>query len=296
MSKKVAIIGASGLVGGNCWSHFKQYTNWQVVGTFLNYPVADLFFFDTLNLQNPQNFDLKSFAPDIIIHCGAMANADYAEQHEQESFEKTVQSTQNLVDLAKAIQAKLVYISTDYLFDGLHGPYLETDQPNPLSIYGRHKLAAEACVKNQLPENHLIARITNVYGDELRHKNFIARILQQIQENKAIAIDLACDQFSSPINAADIARMLQLLIEDEQQGIFNLASTDYLNRVQIAQLVAKHFPKHPIQITGKTTQELKQTAKRPLLAGLSGKKFAAHYPNFEYTNIDDYLYKKATKK
>src|SRR5262245_19923864 len=136
---KVFISGASGLVGGNCLKHFTEQ-GWETVGSYYSFETDDTVFYDTLNADHPMNFDVAELAPDVIVHCGALTHVDYCETHEEESYEKTVQSTINLINLAKECKAKLVYISTDYVFDGKDGPYREDHPVNPISVYARHKL------------------------------------------------------------------------------------------------------------------------------------------------------------
>ncbi len=288
--QRVLILGASGLVGGNCKQYFESTGAYAVKGTFFSYEAPGTHFFNTLNLEDPKNFDIQEFNPDIILHCGALTWVDYCEEHVDESYEKTVQSTLNAIELAKVYNAKLVYISTDYVFDGKSGPYNETFPVNPLSIYGKHKLEAEQEVE-QLKE-HLIIRITNVYGDELRNKNFIARLLEMLKANEEKTMTLPFDQYATPVNAADIARALHCLLQDKKTGTYNIASTDFVNRVQLATHVLKYFPTHKITIEPVSTEQLAPPAKRPLIGGLISAKFLREYPNFHFTNVDDYLRKK----
>ena len=158
---KVFISGASGLVGSNCLKHFKEQ-GWETIGSYYSYKTDDTVFYDTLIPGHTDNFDVAAFAPDVIVHCGALTHVDYCETHQEESYEKTVQSTINLIKLAKECNARLVYISTDYVFDGKHGPYREDDPVNPLCVYARHKLEAEQLVLRDIP-NALVHRVTNVY-------------------------------------------------------------------------------------------------------------------------------------
>lgn len=284
----VLIIGASGLVGSNCLNYFKATTNWNVVGTYFSYQAKDTVYFDTLNLDNPANFDIESFNPDVIIHCGALTHVDYCEDHAEESFEKTVQSTKNIIELCNQHDAKMVFISTDYIFDGKSGPYEEDATPNALSVYGQHKLDAENLVRANVPA-HLILRITNVYGDEERGKNFIARVVQQIVDGKHLTLKVPSDQFATPINAHDIARCMQLLLGDNKTGVYNIASTDFMSRVQLCLGILKHYPNATYDLLPTITSDLNQKADRPLMGGLINQKFMLEYPDFRFNTVDDYL-------
>ncbi len=287
---KVFIIGASGLVGSNCLSYFKE-NKWEVVGTYFSYPTKDTVFFDTLNLNNTENFDVRAFQPNVILHCGALTHVDYCEHHEAESYDKTVLSTKNIIALANELNAKLVFISTDYIFDGVDGPYEETVKPNALSVYGKHKLEAEQAVLTAA-SNNIVIRITNVYGDEERGKNFVSRIIEQIKAKQKLQLKLPIDQYSTPINAHDIARCLFLLLNDNKNGVYNISSTDYMNRVQLALTILKYFPNADYELMPMTTEEINAPAARPLQGGLKNKKFMTEYSDFSFSTVDDYVSKK----
>jgi dTDP-4-dehydrorhamnose reductase len=284
---KIFIIGASGLVGSNCFRYFTS-EGLDCVGTHFSYEANNTVFYDTLNPENKNNFDVHAFRPDVIVHCGALTHVDYCEQHPEESYEKTVVSTKHIVSLAEELGARLVFISTDYIFDGKSGPYDEDALPNALSVYGRHKLEAETVVQHSSPEN-IILRITNVYGDEERGKNFVARIIEQIFEQKKLLLRLPLDQYATPVNAYDIARCLYLLLLDKRSGVYNIAGTDYMNRVQLALAILKYFPDASYELTPLSTEAINAPAPRPLQGGLKNKKFMAEYPDFRFSTVDDYV-------
>jgi dTDP-4-dehydrorhamnose reductase len=284
---KVFISGASGLVGSNCLKHFKEQ-GWETIGSYFSFETDDTVFYDTLNPDHYMNFDIVDFKPDVIVHCGALTHVDYCETHEQESYEKTVQSTINLIAVAKECNARMVYISTDYVFDGTDGPYTEDGKINPLSVYARHKLEAEQKVLAEI-ENALVLRVTNVYGDELRGKNFVARIIDQCKNKQKLTLKLPYDQYASPASAWDIARAMFLLLRDGKKGVYNIGGTDYLNRVELALRVLGYFPGAEYDLIPMTTTELNQPAARPLLGGFVKAKFSSEYPEFLFGNIDSYL-------
>ncbi|MEN9339030.1 MAG: dTDP-4-dehydrorhamnose reductase [Bacteroidota bacterium] len=284
---KIFISGASGLVGGNCLQHFREQGA-EVLGSYFSFPTADTVYFNTLDIDDPQNADIKGFAPDVIVHCGALTHVDYCEDHEEESYQKTVISTQNMIQLAKACGARLVYISTDYVFDGNHGPYLEEAAVNPLSVYAKHKLEAEQMVCQQMPD-HLVLRITNVYGNEARNKNFVSRIIEQCLQKQKLVLKLPVDQYATPVNAWDIARAMFLLLRDRHQGIFHISSTDWMNRVELALRVLHYFPDAEYDLIPMLTTELQQAANRPLRGGLLHNKFSALYPRFLFSTVDDFV-------
>jgi dTDP-4-dehydrorhamnose reductase len=284
---KVLIIGASGLVGNNCLKHFIA-RGWEAKGTYYSYAVAGLGYYNTLQPDDAANFNAAAWKPDVIVHCGALTHVDYCETHEDESYNQTVQSTKNIIALANSCGAKMVYLSTDYVFDGHKGPYVESDTVNPLSVYGRHKLIAELAVLSDVP-HALVLRVTNIYGHEARGKNFVARIVQQCKEGATLSLRLPYDQFASPTNAMDIARAMYLLLRDSKEGVYHIGGTDYMNRVTLALRVLKHFPAAKYAIDPLSTASLNQPAARPLNGGFVTAKFSAEYPDFLFSNVDDFL-------
>jgi dTDP-4-dehydrorhamnose reductase len=284
---KVFISGASGLVGSNCLKHFTEEGH-EVVGTYFSYPTKNTVYFNTLDLNDEKNFHIENFKPDIIVHCGALTHVDYCEDHQEESYEKTVVSTKNLILLAEQLNARLVYISTDYVFDGAEGPYMEYAEVNPLSVYAKHKLEGELLVLKSSDKN-LVLRVTNVYGNEERNKNFVSRIIGQCLNAQKLILKLPQDQYATPVNAWDIARAMCLLLKDEHAGIFHIASTDWMNRVELALNVLKYFPDAEYDLIPVTTEIMNQPAARPLRGGLLKSKFSELYPEFLFSNVDSFV-------
>lgn len=284
---KIFVTGASGLIGSNILSYFNN-RDCEIVGSHFSCPTDKTFFFNTTSLNDVKNFNLIKYKPDFIIHCGAMTNVDAAEENFEESFLHTVISTNNLLEIANLTKAKFIYISTDYVFDGKVGFYKETDLTNPINTYGKHKLEAEELVKKTI-DNFIILRITNVYGKEYRNKNFIARLIKQMAEKQDINLSLPIDQFATPINAFDVAKAIWQLMNNNSNGLYHLASTDYLNRCQLAEKVFRYFEYKNYNINRLVTQTLHQKAQRPLLGGMSASKFITENPDFQFSCIEDYL-------
>jgi dTDP-4-dehydrorhamnose reductase len=282
----VLIIGASGLVGYNCYKYFTAHSDWKVVGTHRNFPTLFTTKWDACKLGAEEQDLLNKLQPNVIIHCGALTNVDECEVNPEKSYFQTVVSTQNVIEIAKKYNSKIVYISTDYVFDGEKGPYKETDMPNPINIYGKHKLLSEHLV-GEHSEKHLILRVTNVYGEEIRGKNFVARLLSEPAEKTLLRLPI--DQFATPIHALDIAKVAFYLLKDDKKGLYHLASADYYNRVQLANKILDTKKTTRWVVETVTTEALKQSAKRPLNGGLSNAKILAEYPYLVLNDINDYL-------
>ena len=189
---KILIFGASGLVGGNMLKYFKTKPEITVIGTHFSFETADTVPFNTLDLNESTNFDVIGFNPDVIINCGALTWVDYCEENPSESHSKTVVSAINTLKIAEKVNSKYVYIGSDYVFDGKKGPYTEIDLVHPLNVYGRHKLEAESLVLNA-DERNLSLRITNVYGNEIRDKNFVSRLINLAKSGERHVLKLPFD-------------------------------------------------------------------------------------------------------
>lgn len=261
--------------------------NMLVIGSHFSFATIDTEYFNVFN-PTGSTFDLVAFDPDVIIHTGALTHVDHCETHPEESFHHTVESTIAALKLAEKYHSKFVYISTDYIFDGGAGPYREYDATNPLSVYGKHKLQAEKIIRERT-DDHLILRVTNVYGDEVRGKNFIAFLARTAQSGEERTLRLPVDQYATPINARDIAKFVSHLIRDDKRGTYHLASDEYLSRVELAEKVLSYFPLSKVEIEAVPTLELGQAAPRPLKGGLKTDKIKNEYPKLKFTTVDDYL-------
>ncbi|WP_053058474.1 SDR family oxidoreductase [Pedobacter sp. BMA] len=285
---KAFIVGASGLVGSHCMSVFKDH-NWEVLGSHLSFATEHTVPFNFLEDDLEKLFATHSFYPDVIIHCAALTNVDYCENNVDESYEKTVLPTEKIVDYCRLKNVGLAFISTDYVFDGTSGPYREDAKVNPLNVYGKHKLECERLVSTL--DTNLVLRVTNVYGEEARSKNFIARLISDLQNNVSKELNLPFDQFATPIYAGDIAKMTLMLIEDNKKGIYHLAGNDYYNRYQLAAKVGSYFSHNKLHLTPVKTSQSNQAAVRPLNGGLLNIKFLGEYPKFTFENVDSFIFK-----
>ena len=283
----IFVIGASGLVGNNCVKCMRKEPDMTVIGSHFSYKTKETVYFNVFDPQS-SDVDIAAFKPDVIVHTGALTHVDYCESHEDESYHHTVESTEAALALAAKYHAKFVFISSDYIFDGKNGPYDEMADTNPLSVYGKHKLLAEqAVLRSGL--DHLILRITNVYGHEERGKNFIAFLARTAQAGEPKTLRLPVDQYATPINAADIAKSLCLLLKNNKTGIYNIASDEYLSRVDLAQKVLSYFPDANIEIQALPTKDLGQAAQRPLRGGLKNDKIKNEFPGLTITTVDDFM-------
>lgn len=190
----VLVTGARGMLGADvCALLAKRY---EVRG-------VDIDDFDLTDAPAVRSA-LAEHRPGIVVHCGAWTDVDGCERDPARAFEQNARATGHVAAACADIGASLVYISTDFVFDGSKGePYTEFDQPNPLSAYGASKLAGEHLVQSLVPQ-HYIVRSAWLYGVKGRH--FVRAILEKSVGKDEI--DVVADQFGSPTYARDLAHAL----------------------------------------------------------------------------------------
>ena len=163
---------------------------------------------------------VNSFRPDAIIHCAAWTNVDDAEEQPEKCRAVNVTGTRNVAEAAKSVNAKLIYISTDYVFDGSGTePWNEDDTPHPLSVYGQSKLDGEKAVQ-ELVDRHFIVRTAWLYG---RGKNFVKTMLRLGQERESVRV--VDDQIGTPTYTADLARLLVDMAESNLYGTYHAVNS-----------------------------------------------------------------------
>ena len=131
--------------------------------------------------------------------------------------------------------------------------------------------------------------MTNVYGREVRNKNFVSRIIEQAKSGQPVTLKLPCDQYATPVNAWDVARAIRLLLNDNHFGIFHVAGADWVSRQDVATSILKYFPDASHQIEAVSTRALGQPADRPLKGGLLANKFTSIFRDFHFGTIDTFV-------
>ena len=170
---------------------------------------------DISDIDQVMNF-ARAEKPDAIINCAAFTNVDGCETNEDAAFKANAIGPRNLAIASRETGAKLIHVSTDYVFEG-NGtrPYVESDIPNPVSAYGRTKLAGEQFVRD-FADRYFILRTAWLYGDS---KNFVKTMLGAAQSRDEVSV--VCDQKGSPTSAVELAKMIHFLEPTENYGIFH---------------------------------------------------------------------------
>ena len=212
---------------------------------------------------------------DLLINCAALTNVDYCESHREEAFLINARAPRVLAEICAEKSAKLVHISTDYVFDGEQDtPYKEEDPPAPLSVYAESKLAGEEEVLEVSPKN-LVVRLSWVFGPD--KPSFIDQIINRARENETVTA--VADKFSSPSYTIDVANWLPLAWENEAQGILHLANSGACSWQEWAQYAIDVCRDAGILLKADHVGKLSLTdmknfvARRPVYTVLSTAKF-----------------------
>lgn len=271
MYRRVLIIGANGLVGQKLTDIFSNDRRFDLLISARQseaYNKAASFGYvqlDATNLSNVKEL-VWNFSPEIIINAAAYTDVDGCEREKELSWKANVTAVENLITASRLVGARVVHISTDYVFDGKAGPYDETATPNPLSYYGKEKLASENAVRAS-GENWAIVRTMVVYGVAPKvKKNFAIWLAQELK--KGNKVNIVCDQFGNTTLADDLARGIYELVRQNKRGLYHMAGSDILSRYEFARKLADEFGFDKSLIHPIKTAELNQLAVRPLQSGL----------------------------
>lgn len=206
------------------------------------------------------------FFPDYVINAAAYTDVDGCETNRELAWNINVNGVKHLVEGCRIVDAQLVHISSDFIFDGQNGPYHEDDKPNPISYYGRTKFASENEIKiGGIP--YLIIRTNVLYGLQKGvKKDFVEWVVENLSAEKQI--NVVTDQWNNPTYVDDLVNGISLAIDKKKTGIYNIGGLEYLSRFDFALKIAKVFGLNENLINQTTTDKLNQKAKRPLRGGL----------------------------
>ncbi len=227
---------------------------------------ADIEEFDITNKEATREFIIKSKA-DVIIHCSAYTAVDRAEDEKEICQKVNVDGVKNISDVCKEINAKMVYISTDYVFPGVGEDFYEVDdQTAPLSQYGKTKLQGEEVVKSLLVK-YFIVRISWVFG--VNGNNFVKTMLRLGKEKDEI--NVVADQFGSPTYTADLAPLLCDMIMTEKYGTYHATNEGVCSWADFTEEIFK-VAGYKTKVNNITTEEYPTKAVRPKNSRLSKAK------------------------
>jgi dTDP-4-dehydrorhamnose reductase len=260
---RALVIGASGQVGAALLRALRVRGH-DAVGTWAHHAYPGLVPLDLADGAALERL-LADGRPDWVLCPAALSHVDYCEEHPDEAFAVNVHAPLAAARASARTGSGFVYYSSDYVFDGVGGPFVEEHAPRPLGVYGRSKAEGERAVLGAL-DRALVVRTSVVYGPERQEKNFVYQLIRACRGGAGFRP--AVDQRASPSYNEDVATATVECCEREERGIWHLAGADTLDRMAFARLVCRVFELDGSRLTPATTAELGQKAARPLDGGL----------------------------
>jgi dTDP-4-dehydrorhamnose reductase len=273
--KKLLVTGASGLLG----SHVARRAagRFDTLGFFQSFqPRGAPVRLEPLDLADAPavRSRLDAFRPDLIVHCAAMADADRAQREPDLARRVNVDATATLAQAARRLGAKLLFVSSDLVFDGRKDtPYVEDDPPSPLSCYGQTKLDAEQVVRAEC-DAWVITRSSLIFGASPRGDRGLDEKLG-LALRAGRGVKLFVDEFRCPIAAGNLAEAILELAESAHTGVFHLAGPERLSRHEIGMRIARRFGWPTATIEAVSTRDVPMNPPRPANLTLDSRKARA---------------------
>jgi len=271
--KRVLITGIAGLLGSNLALFFREKT--ELFGILnrnkVSMPNVPLFNCDIQNKDKITGI-LSDIRPDIIIHCAAETNVDYCEENRRHAYRLNAIATKYLANYSKMSSCKLIYLSTDSIYRGDRGYYLETENPEPRNVYAKTKLTGELSVQENA-HDYLILR-TNIYGWNVLPKLSLAEwVIDRIGSGKE-KVPGFVDVVFSPILVNDLAEVIEKMINSELSGTYNVAARDSCSKYEFARMICRLFGKDENIIRKASIKEFAFKAARPENTSLNVDKIS----------------------
>jgi dTDP-4-dehydrorhamnose reductase len=260
---KILITGVQGLLGHEVAQVCKEQGDETIETDIIPQGMS-------LDITNPGAIRdaLSSIKPEWLINCAAYTNVDGCENNQQTAFELNAQAPGHLARACEEYGTKLLHVSTDYVFNGgKRGSYTEDDETEPLSIYGKSKLAGEKSVQEGI-EHYIIVRTQWLFGPH--GKNFVSTILKIAKEKTKI--NVVNDQWGSPTYSNDLAKAIRLLVGCNAQGIYHVCNRGHATWFDLAKKTLEIF-ELSTEILPVGTKDYPLPAHRPANSKLSTKRF-----------------------
>lgn len=220
----VWVTGASGRMGKALVEALKSDMEYKVIGTDMDVDITD---------RQAVNHAAEMYRPITIINCASLSDTDYCEANETEAYRVNTLGARNLAMASRHVNARIIQMSTDDVFDGKKdGGFTEFDLPEPVSVYGKTKFAAESLVRELNPK-HLIIRSSWVYG--IGGGDFLSQVIEKGKNGEQV--QARTDYISSPTSALELARFIMTLMRETEYGIYHASAEGSCSRYEFAKAI-----------------------------------------------------------
>lgn len=262
--KRIFITGGSGLLGGTLTGVWRE--RYEILFCYNRHRVsfkgARGFRLD-LTDKNATLRLLREFSPEVILHCAALTDVDYCENHPEEAQVVNVETTRTLTEVANQLGAKLIYLSTEAVYEGNRGRYSEEDPPQPINRYAKSKLEGEDAVRSG-GGDWFIAR-TGFEGwrfhPDLGKQGFFEWLILKFQEGRPIPV--FSDRYFTPFSVYNFVEVLEEVVRKNIQGLFNVEGSERCGYVEFAEIVAREFDFESSLIQPVLMENVPSKVKRP---------------------------------
>ena len=235
--KKILILGASSYIGRQLLARLGPN---RVVGTYYNSPIKDGVYFDILKMNISDITDNpRQFSHAVIL--SANSKPDFCVKYIEESTFLNVTRMREIAHQLKSFCIIPLFVSTEAVFDGRKGNYIETDPVNPILVYGQQKAQMEQYLR-QTNDDSIVVRLAKVYGTQPHDGTFFTKWLEQLESGETITC--AHDQVTSPIHVDEVAEAITRLIRQRHKGIFHIASKVAYSRFDLLKLLIKYYRRY----------------------------------------------------
>jgi dTDP-4-dehydrorhamnose reductase len=252
------VTGSSGLLGRRLVSVLSG--EYEVMGIDRYVPEGQKDLAVDITQRERTLESIVGMGPSVVVHTAAETDVDRCETERDLARRINVEGTANIADACVEVGAKLILVSTDYVFDGNKGNYAETDEPNPISFYGITKHEAEQIAASTSP-NSLIIRTSVLYGWHPVKLNFVTWILKGLRDRQTLRV--VYDHINSPTLADNLARAIHKAIERNSQGMLHIAGSERISRFDFARRVARRFDLDESLLIPVQMKDLSWVARRP---------------------------------
>lgn len=266
---RILVTGSNGLLGQKLVELISSGNDYLIAtaksSLVINLPKGEFHSLDVTDVESIESVIAQS-KPDVIIHTAAMTQVDQCETEQEKCWLNNVQAVENLVKACEKFSVRLIHLSTDFIFDGTHGPLDETEKPNPLSYYGKSKLAAEEIIQKSNIE-WAILRTVLVFGvtKDMSRSNIVLWVKKSLEEGKTIQV--VNDQWRTPTLAEDLAMGCYLAATKKAKGIYHISGEAMMTPYDIAIATAEFFKLDASLIKKTDSTQFKQPAARPPKTG-----------------------------